>query len=297
MFLLGAKANQPPSGAGEILECLDEVRRTGAIFKIEDAQGREVPARLEHLSPLGVALRPADPLDLGPGDDTNLIYILNDYRFKAPTRVLVAGPGGVSVALPAVFLGYAAVVLTLVLLVLTSWSALAARASSGKVDHRFAVDRSIMGVLALLGLFSPMAAAAALPEPATTYAYEPGSQAVALEHRPTGETRSVRSEPPVEGLFRPGPAAGPGLLDTYLHDWLQNRASAVAGPTTGLGPGVPVPTSLVHGRHGGLLAHGVSFHFVPCSLPAHWLGSARSANVSFEAHIDRHNVQLGIRLK
>ena len=268
MFLLGAKANQPPSGAGEILECLDEVRRTGAIFKIEDAQGREVPARLEHLSPLGVALRPADPLDLGPGDDTNLIYILNDYRFKAPTRVLVAGPGGVSVALPAVVL----------------------------LAERRKKARGYLN-MALLGLFSPMAAAAALPEPATTYAYEPGSQAVALEHRPTGETRSVRSEPPVEGLFRPGPAAGPGLLDTYLHDWLQNRASAVAGPTTGLGPGVPVPTSLVHGRHGGLLAHGVSFHFVPCSLPAHWLGSARSANVSFEAHIDRHNVQLGIRLK
>jgi hypothetical protein len=50
------------------------------------------------------------------------------------------------------FLGYAAVVVTLVLLVVASWSALAARASSGKVDHRFAVDRSIIGLVALLAL-------------------------------------------------------------------------------------------------------------------------------------------------
>ena len=269
MFLLGTKPNhRPPSGPGEIRDCLDEVRRTGAIFKIENAQGREVPACIKHLSAREVTVQPADPLDLGLGEATNLIYILNDFRFKAPTRALGTGPGGITVALPEVVL----------------------------LAERRKKARGYLNV-ALLGLFSPMAAAAAMPEPATTYSYEPGAQAVALEHRPAAETGASRAVP-VEGLVRPGPAAGPGLLDTYLHDWLQNRTpTMVNNSLSSLAPGLPVPGSPIHAHHGGLLAHGVSFHFVPCSLPGHWLGSGRSANVNFEAHIDRHNVQLGIRIK
>jgi len=268
LFLFGAKANQPPAGTGEILECLEEVRRTGAIFKIENARGQEVPARLEQVSARALTLEPADPLGLKPGDATNLIYIFNDYRFSAPTWVLGAGPGGVAVALPAVVF----------------------------LAERRKRARGYLNV-ALLGLFSPLAAAA-MPEPATTYAYEPGSPAVALEHRPTTETRSARTVP-MEGLIRPAAAAGPGLLDTYLQNWLQDRAPSMAGPRAGLGlgPGLPAPVSPFHARHGGLLAHGVSFHFVPCSLPGQWLSAGRSANLSFEAHVDRHNLQLGIRIK
>jgi hypothetical protein len=48
--------------------------------------------------------------------------------------------------------GYATVVVTLDLLVVASWSVVAARASSGALDHRFAVDRSILGLVALLAL-------------------------------------------------------------------------------------------------------------------------------------------------
>jgi hypothetical protein len=50
------------------------------------------------------------------------------------------------------FLGYAALLVTLVLLVVASWSAVAARHSAGPRDHRFAVDRVILGVLAVLAV-------------------------------------------------------------------------------------------------------------------------------------------------
>jgi hypothetical protein len=49
-------------------------------------------------------------------------------------------------------LGYASVAVTLVLLVVASWSALAARTSSGVRDHRFAVDRAILGLLAVVAI-------------------------------------------------------------------------------------------------------------------------------------------------
>src|SRR3954447_7819501 len=48
--------------------------------------------------------------------------------------------------------GYASVAVTLVLLVVASWSALAARTSSGVRDHRFAVDRAILGLLAVVAV-------------------------------------------------------------------------------------------------------------------------------------------------
>ncbi len=48
------------------------------------------------------------------------------------------------------FLGDAALLITFTLLVVASWSALADRASSGERDHRFAVDRTILGLLAVL---------------------------------------------------------------------------------------------------------------------------------------------------
>src|SRR4051812_18256199 len=49
-------------------------------------------------------------------------------------------------------LGYAAVAVTLVLVVVASWSALAARRALGATDHRFAVDRAILGLLLVVGV-------------------------------------------------------------------------------------------------------------------------------------------------
>ena len=49
-------------------------------------------------------------------------------------------------------LGYAAVAVTVVLLVVASWSALAARTSLGPTDHRFAVDRAILGLLLVVAI-------------------------------------------------------------------------------------------------------------------------------------------------
>ena len=49
-------------------------------------------------------------------------------------------------------LGYAAVAVTVVLLAVASWSALAARGSSGARDHRFAVDRAILGLLSVVAI-------------------------------------------------------------------------------------------------------------------------------------------------
>jgi hypothetical protein len=47
-------------------------------------------------------------------------------------------------------LGAAALLVTAVLLVVASWSAFSERASNGARDHRFAVDRTILVVLAVL---------------------------------------------------------------------------------------------------------------------------------------------------
>lgn len=49
-------------------------------------------------------------------------------------------------------LGYAVVAVTLVLLVVASWSALATRTSLGTTDHRFAVDRAILGLLLVVAI-------------------------------------------------------------------------------------------------------------------------------------------------
>ena len=48
------------------------------------------------------------------------------------------------------FLGFGALLVTVVLLFAACWSAVAARGSAGTRDHRFAVDRAILALLVVL---------------------------------------------------------------------------------------------------------------------------------------------------
>jgi hypothetical protein len=50
------------------------------------------------------------------------------------------------------FLGWAAIALAVAVFGVASWSAIAARRSGGRVDHRFAVDRAILATLFVLGV-------------------------------------------------------------------------------------------------------------------------------------------------
>ena len=263
MFLPGARPTRAPSGTEQILACLADLQRSGGILRIEDARGQEVPARLPFLSAGKVIVAAAGPLDLGPGDATNLVFIQSDTRFKAPTRVQAQGPLGIALDLPVTV----------------------------QLADRRKRSRGYLNV-ALVGLFSPMAAAGAGLEASYAYAYESGSHAVATERPPVAEAQPQAL--PLANLLRAGPASGSGPFGGYLNEWLQNRTLAMSERHYASGLGLPGPGEPGRFRHGGLSGHGVSFHFLPCSLPGNWLGANR---MRFEAHIDRHNVLVGVRIK
>jgi len=269
MPLFGPKGGLP-AGAGSVRACLAEALRSGGPCKLEDARGREVAAGLERVAAGEVTLTAEGSLELAKGDRVNLIFIVYDTRYKAPTRVLAVDPPRISLALPLAI----------------------------HLAERRKRSRNYLNI-ALLGLFSPLAASAASVESGQAYGYEPGLEAVALEQFHLAA--ALRGEAPVfqiQDLFTAGGTAVPGLWGAYVHHWMESRAQSLFARRYARSQdwnGAPAP--VWQRQHGGFLAHGFSFYFLPFGQPEHWRGSARVPSVRFEVHFDRNNVQLGIRIK
>ena len=141
MTLGGLKTIKPSREQEGALARLLEVESTRSILRIEDAQGREVPATFRSVTGAGAVLVPDQPLGLDAGAGTHLVFILHDLRYKAATTVLAGGPDGLTVAIPQ------------------------------RIDlaERRRRTRGYLNI-ALLGLFSPLAAAAPA-EPSSTFVY------------------------------------------------------------------------------------------------------------------------------
>ena len=256
------------AGTGSVRDCLAEVQRSRGPCKVGDARGREAPAGLERIAADGVTLTVDSPLELGKGDQVDIIFIVYDTRYKAPTHVLAVAASRIFLALPLAI----------------------------HLAERRKRSRGYLNI-ALLGLFSPVAAAAPV-ESGRTYGYEPGTEAVALEQF---HLAAVPSEAPafqIQDLFTAGGTAAPGQWGAYLHQWLESRTQSLFTRRYAQNhdwSGVPAPPW--QRQHGGLLAHGFSFYFMPFGQPERWRGFAGFSSVRFELHFDRSDIQLGIRIK
>lgn len=259
----------------EVLAYLAEAQAAGGPLWVEDAQGREVPARLEQVTRTEVKVVAGGPLGLDPGAGTHLLFILYDLRFKAPALVLACGEGAVSLALP-----------------------LAVQLAERRKKARGYLN------FALLGLFSPLAAWAAPPEPSYHFAYETTLPAMSLEKMAGGLEAAEPTNPErprqikVDSLLQGGVAPKSNLLVYYMRDWMQSHSLAPRESPSGFKANPAFAPELMKARHrGGLLSHGITYNFMSLSYPsnAHSLFSINS--VKLETHIDRNGFRLGIRIK
>jgi len=276
MTLPGHKPVRVRPGIDQVRAFLTEVQQVGGLVRVEDDHGREVPSSLDSVTAGEVTLTPQRTLDLTPGRETQLVLICFESRFKAAARVLHVHGTQVRVALPH---------------------------RIREADRR-TTSRGFLNV-ALWGLFSPLAVAATPPEPTTYFEYEAGRAAAQWVQVPQQESpdpspaSSVPSRPlpSTPGLVLGNARAHP-VVD-YLQDRLQSRLNSlyarhVATPQPWLGMG----GNPIRQKHdSGLLGHGCSFHFLPISAPDRWHASRSFNTMRFEVHVDRNNVQLGIRIK
>ncbi|MDR3683615.1 MAG: hypothetical protein P4L11_07790 [Geothrix sp.] len=257
-----------------MLARLLEVDQCASLLRLEDAQGREVPATFRALTLDGAVLVPERPLDLKAGTATHLVFILHDLRYKALATVLAAGTDTATLALP----------------------------QSIELAERRKRTRGYLN-FALLGLFSPMAAATP-PEPSYSFAYEREASPPAEQRTPTGQAPGHEAGPDpsqsfrVDNLLNTGAPSPSNPLVFYVHDWMQShqlnpkdhgfnsRLNAVVGPQE-----LKVKT------HRGLFAHGISYNFMSFSLPSGLQNALNLKGVRFESHVDRNSLRLGIRLK
>jgi hypothetical protein len=257
MALFGLKKPSATQKLHGILAYLVEVERTGGLLRVEDAQGREVPAALGRITRREVALVPAAPLRLGRGDGTNLVLIVHGMRFKAPTRILDSGPGTLAVALP------------------------------GAV-HPAERRRMARGYLkfALLSLFSPLAAAAVPAEPSYGIVYGPEAETEGRAPRSYAMAALAPAAPTSNILVY--------YLRDWMqsHSPMLRDRAPWARPDA---PPMPAPARLPH--HRGLLAHGVTYHFATFTPPEGWRNAMILSSVRFELHLGRDQIRLGIRVR
>jgi len=143
-------------------------------------------------------------------------------------------------------------------------------------------------------------AVAAAPDAPRAFTYGPGSEAVAMEPFSSPEAQ------PSPGLAFQAPrlavgggAHGAGPWTTYARDWLETRARALfeRRHTQARNWAEPALPSVPQAHHGGLLAHGCSFNFMPSALSGAGPGRGWQGTTRLEVHFDRHSVQLGVRLR
>jgi len=274
MTLPGFNPPRSRSGSIQVQAFLAEVQQSRGLVKVEDARGQEVPAALHSLSDRDLVLLPLAPLDLGLGDATHLVFLLEGARFRASASVLQAGLGQLTLSLPREIV----------------------------LADRRKTARGLLQV-ALMGLVSPLASAATPTEPTSYYLYEPGQAAAAQEPLPSAATGTFQPptyQPP--RLFRADRSPGQHPLVSYLQGRLESRLhsrlASLYSQTGAPRQAWPEPPNPIQQRqHNGLLAHGCTFHFLPILVPAIKRGGPIFHSVRFEVHVDPENVQLSIRLK
>lgn len=261
MTLAGPKTRKLSHEQEGVLAYLLEVARTASLLRLEDAQGREVPATFKAITEEEVELTSERPLQLEARAGTHLVFVLHDLRYKAPTTVLALADGTITLALPARL----------------------------ELAERRKRTRGYLN-FALLGLFSPLAAATPA-EPSSTFIYET-VQTSSAKDGGRDQAQPFR----VEGLGR---AAAPSsnLLVSFMHEWVQAHPlnPTVHGPVNRFNP-APLPNTFRQ-KHRGPLAHGVTYNFLSLSLPNRVQEAFNLSSMKFETHLDRNNIRLGIRFK
>jgi hypothetical protein len=146
--------------------------------------------------------------------------------------------------------------------------------------------------VALVGLFSPMAAAASLGEACFDPAHELPGLAGAV---------TPGMEPPrafeAEALFSRTGAASAGFWVADVRGWLQAHSLALDNLPRFQGQGRMLGQDPLRPKlHGGLLAHSLTYKFMSCPLPERWQGALGMTRLKLEASVDRNAVRLSLRI-
>lgn len=309
MGFFGLRKSGPPKGPERVLAYLVDAQRRMAPLKIEDAQGREVPATLDLITHKRVMLSSQEPLDLGKGAETHLVFILDGLRFKAPTRVMaVDPPGAVTVELPrSVDL-----------------------AERRKIARGYLSAREGATAMAMAGLFNPLASGAmasmgtspAMVDEAAvrTYSIDASTDTPLQTPGVVDVTESGHSQV-VQGkrLWAHTNAAwGSTFKTSYMVDWLNARSFSLDGQSTLSVVEQSITNacfeyrvhanqpSAVHFRErnpfprrleSALLCQGITYTFMTRPLPAKWRRAFMMTSVNLEAYCAGNNIRLGIRVK
>jgi len=314
MALFGPRKTGPPMGAERVLTYLTDAQRLGAPLRIEDADGHEVPATLDLLSERRVTLRAREPLHLDKGSKTHLVFILDDLRFKAPTRVLEVDGTNATVRLPQ------SVEL----------------AERRKVSRSCLKARDGMAAMAMAGLFTPLAASQlASPETALTRiddrADRASSQGGPLQDASPHAGMDLPSASAAAPAFVPGMpwsrkagASSSVFWTSQVTHWLEARHLSLGGPTT-MSAAAPPPAGgqarstvwapaeflppsakrnpfLGQGPTQGRrnldgLPLGIAYTFMTRPLPETWRRSALMSRVNFEVAFSGNSLLLGVRIR
>lgn len=315
MAMFGQKKSGPPTGPERVLGCLAHAQSMGVPFRLEDGRGCEVPATLDPITGNKLTLRPEGPLDLPQGARIQLVFILDGSRFKAPSRVLEAESGWISVALPTII----------------------HPAERRKMARGYLNAREGAAAMAFAGLFNPLNASSSSTSMGSLHALvdETGarspsmreSQGIPLavpemvESSDVGQPQPLRVERP---WARREATSGSTFWTSYVVDWLRARrislnsscTTSVVEQSVKLSSGALVvpahersllhfternpflgqgPTAKKLGRDA--FPHGITYTFLSRTLPETWRRVFPVASVKFEAYCAGNDVRLGIRVR
>lgn len=314
MAFFGLTKSGPPKGPERVLAYLLDAQRRMAPLKIEDAQGREVPATLDLITPIRVVLSSREPLDLRKGAETHLVFILDNLRFKAPTRVLEADPlGSATVELPrAVDL-----------------------AERRKMARGYLSAREGATAMAMAGLFNPLASGTVaslgpthtlVDEALVDEAVVRTSPINAYINQPIEMPRVVEVTEPVtspthkgEGAWtRTNPALDSTFKTAYLVDWLNARNITLHNHSTVSIVERSINNACfdytINAKRAALvhfvepnpfqkkvgnkpLTCGLTYTFMSRPLPEKWRRAFLMTSVRFEAYYAANSLRLGIRVR